>query len=179
MRRKISSFYRLGQCEIKMPSQEWLHTTRQTIESIPPIKTQLGNIHAFLDNDEAGRKAIATAAAAGILTQAEYNADVCNGRQNSELEDFLTEYLYADVIYQHFGVQLISKFMGSNKKQRSEHVRDNFQNNRKVWTPAMKSEVKSIVSCAAASLGLDSLNPHRRGPIDALIVWLEERLAKV
>ena len=142
-------------------------------------KTQLGNIHAFLDNDEAAHKAIATAVAAGILTQAEYNADVCNGMQNSELEDFLTEYLYADVIYQHFGVQLISKFMGSNKKQRSEHVRDNFQNNRKVWTPAMKSEVKSIVSCAAASLGLDSLNPHRRGPIDALIVWLEERLAKV
>jgi hypothetical protein len=95
-------------------------------------KTQLRNIHAFLDNDEAGRKAIATAAAAGILTQAEYNAAVCNGMQNSELEDFLTEYLYADVIYQHFGVQLISKFMGSNKKQRSEHVRDNFQNNGKV-----------------------------------------------
>jgi hypothetical protein len=43
----------------------------------------------------------------------------------------------------------------------------------------MKSEVKSIVSCAAASLGLDSLNPHRRGLIDALIVWLDERLAKV
>jgi hypothetical protein len=62
-------------------------------------KTQLGNIHAFLDNDEAGRKAIATAAAAGILTQAEYNAAVCSGMQNSELEDFLTEYLYADVIY--------------------------------------------------------------------------------
>jgi hypothetical protein len=31
-------------------------------------------------------------------------------------------------------------------------VRDNFQNNGKVWTPAMKSEEKSIVSCAAASL---------------------------
>jgi hypothetical protein len=44
----------------------------------------------------------------------------------------------------------------------------------KVWTPAMKSEVKSIVSCAASSLGLDSLNPYLRGPIDALIVWLEE-----
>jgi hypothetical protein len=39
-------------------------------------------------------------------------------------------------------------------------------------------QVKHVVSSAAAALGVDSLNQHRRGPIDALVQQLEKRLAK-
>jgi hypothetical protein len=41
----------------------------------------------------------------------------------------------------------------------------------------LELQVKAAVSAAAAAVGLDSLNEARRGPIDALVTALENRLA--
>jgi hypothetical protein len=142
-------------------------------------KTHLCNVHAFVDNDEAGRRAIEGAVAAGTLDQTEYQATVCQGMQNSELEDLLTEESYSSAVSEQFGVKLVPKFMSTNKKQWSDRVRDSFQNQGKPWSKSLEREVKYVVSSAAAVLALDSLNQHRRGPIDALIGQLENRLAKV
>ena len=142
-------------------------------------KTHLCNVHAFVDNDEAGRQAVEAAVAAGVLDQTEYQAAVCHGMSNSELEDFLTEESYADAVMQHFNVTLVPKFMSTNKKQWSDRARDNFQDQGKPWSKALERQVKYVVSNAAVAIGLESLNQHRRGPVDALVAQIETRLGRV
>lgn len=96
---------------------------------------------------------------------------------HSELEDLFVESTYASAVKDVFGVELRSKFMGSSKQAWSERVRDNFQDAGKGWSKALEKQVKDTVAGAVASQGMASLNAHRRGPIDALVASLEERLS--
>lgn len=140
-------------------------------------KSHLCRVHAFIDNDDAGRTSLEAAIAAGVLDQTEYQAAVCQGMAHSELEDFLVQEAYESAILASFGVTLHPKFMSTNKKQWSDRVRDNFQDQGKPWSAALERQVKAVVATAASNLGLASLNDHRRGPIDALALQLEGRLA--
>lgn len=140
-------------------------------------KTHLCNVHAFMDNDEAGRAAVDAAVLAGVLAQNEYQAAVCQGMQNSELEDLLNESSYAPALTQHFAVSLVGKFMSSNRKSWSDRIRDNFENQGKPWSKQLERQVKYYVSSSAAAGGVDSLNVHHKGPIDALVGQLEARLS--
>lgn len=139
-------------------------------------KNLLCNVHVFVDNDEAGRQAIQEALDAGVLLPTDYHQAVCQGMQNSEIEDFLVDASYRKVIKDTYGVELMSKFMSNNKKVWSDRVRDNFQSSGKAWGKTLERQVKITVANAAAGQGLDSLNGHRRGPIDALAQILEQRL---
>jgi hypothetical protein len=140
-------------------------------------KTNLCGVHAFMDNDHEGRTAIEGAKAAHVLEESEYQAAVCQGMNDSELEDFLLDSSYEEALRAAFGVMLLPKFMSTNKKDWSERIRDNFQNQGKPWTKSLERHVKMVVSTAAAASGLNSLNEYRRGPIDALVGQLERRLA--
>jgi putative ATP-dependent endonuclease of OLD family len=140
-------------------------------------KSHLCRVHVFVDNDDAGRTALEAAIAAGVVDQTEYQAAVCQGMAHSELEDLLVQKAYESAILASFGVTLQPKFMSTNKKQWSDRVRDNFQDQGKPWSSALERQVKAVVANAAANLGLSSLNEHRRGPIDALVSQLETRLA--
>jgi hypothetical protein len=96
---------------------------------------------------------------------------------NSEFEDLLDEAVYSIAVRTAFGVVLAPKCMNTNKKQWSDRIRDCFQDQGKAWTRALERQVKDLVSNTAATAGLASLNQHRRGPIDALVATLEQRLA--
>jgi hypothetical protein len=67
--------------------------------------------------------------------------------------------------------------MGGAKKPWSERMRDNFTDQGKPWSKTVERQVKGAVAAAAAAEGTTSLNQHRRGPFDALVRALEERLA--
>jgi hypothetical protein len=139
-------------------------------------KTQLCNVHAFVDNDETGRSAVEAAVSVGVLDQTEYQAAVCQDMQNSELEDLLDEGSYAPKLAKQFGVTFETKFMNTNKKPWSVRMRDNFENQGKPWSKTLERQIKQHVSASVAAAGLASLNPHRKGPIDALVAQLEIRL---
>jgi putative ATP-dependent endonuclease of the OLD family len=140
-------------------------------------KTNICSVHAFVDNDDAGRSAVEAAVAGGVLGQTEYHSAVCQGMTNSELEDLLVQDAYRTIISTQFGVALNPKFMGGNKKPWSDRLRANFADQGKPWSKSLERQVKAAVSAAAAAVGLDSLNEARRGPIDALVTALENRLA--
>lgn len=139
-------------------------------------KSLLCNVQVFLDNDDAGREAIQSALDARVLDQTEYSLTVCQGMNSSEMEDLIVEDCYKKAIENAYAVVLNPKFMTSNKKVWSERVRDNFQDQGKPWSKPFERQVKEVVSSAAAAAGLASLNDHRRGPIDALLIRLQERL---
>jgi predicted ATP-dependent endonuclease of OLD family len=140
-------------------------------------KNLLCNVHALVDNDEAGRLGVQAALDLRLLDLKEITQTVCQGMTNSEFEDLLDEAVYSIAVRTAFGVVLAPKCMNTNKKQWSDRIRDCFQDQGKAWTRALERQVKDLVSNTAATAGLASLNQHRRGPIDALVATLEQRLA--
>lgn len=142
-------------------------------------KSLLCNIHVFLDNDEAGRKAVDGALEARVLESSEYAQTVCKGMPNSEIEDLLVESSYSEALQQQYGVALNPKFMSSSKDPWAERIGENFQDQGKPWSKVLERQVKEVVAGAAAAGGLASLNEHRRGSIDALVSTIEQRLTQV
>ena len=139
-------------------------------------KSHLCHVHAFVDNDGSGRDAVNKALATGDLEQSEYQAAVCQGMENSEIEDLIVQDTYESAVQAEFSVVLQPHFMRSNKHQWSDRVRQSFQNQGKQWSSVLERHIKMTVANAVVSAGLDSLNEHRRGPIDALVDRLENRL---
>jgi len=142
-------------------------------------KSHLCAVHAFVDNDEAGRKAVEAAIAARVLDQNEYHAAICQGMNNSEIEDLVDETSYKTAVESEFGIVLDTKFMSSNKKEWSQRMRENCQAQGKLWTGSLEQQLKATVSRAAAEAGLQSLGQHRRGPIEALAVALVQRFPDI
>lgn len=140
-------------------------------------KANICEVHAFLDNDDAGRKAIEKAQDSNSLLPSEYTATVCPGCQNSELEDTISASCYLDNINAKFGLNLTANEISTGTKQAwSERVRLLFEKRGKVWSERTEKMVKDIVATDAEAAKLGSLNQKRRQPIDNLVTRLTERL---
>lgn len=135
------------------------------------------NIHAFLDNDDDGRRAVDGALQRNVLDATDYNLAACQGMQNSEIEDFLVLDVYAPIIQDKFGVMLDQPRFRSSRAKWSERAEDLFQVSGKLWNKSVKMQAKRVVIDACIQRGIESLNPHQRGPIDTLIAALESKLA--
>lgn len=139
-------------------------------------KNMLCNVHAFLDHDEQGRKAIEGAEAKGTIDFQEYQMAICEGMENSELEDLINMSTYEELVQLQFGVILNCKYMKTNKKKWSDRMRDCFINQGKPWSDKVQKQLKLAVAQAAESEGAGSLNENREGSVRALIRALEGRL---
>lgn len=142
-------------------------------------KQNVYNIHVFVDNDEAGRKAIDEALAKNLIEDTEYNLASCQGMQNSELEDLLVINCYAGAIQDKFDVNLDQPRFRSNKNKWADRAEQLFRLSGKLWNKSVKMQVKRAVVDACIKPGVNALNPHHTGPIDALISSLEAKLARV
>jgi len=140
-------------------------------------KQNVYNIHAFLDNDEEGRKAIENALKRNVLETVDYNLTTCKGMRNSELEDLLLLDAYSQAVLDKYGVDLNQPRFKSSKAKWSDRVKDIFQLSGKIWNKSVKMRLKRTVVDASIQYGVDSLNPHRREPITTLISTLEAKLA--
>ncbi len=140
-------------------------------------KQNVYNIHAFLDNDEEGRKAIENALKRNVLEAADYNLTTCQGMRNSELEDLLLLDAYSQAVLDNYGVNLNQPKFRSSKAKWSDRVKDIFQLSGKIWNKSVKIQLKRTVVDACIQYGVDSLNPHKREPINTLISTLEAKLA--
>jgi putative ATP-dependent endonuclease of OLD family len=140
-------------------------------------KSHVCGVFAFLDNDQEGRAAVQAALDAAVIVSNEYLQAVCQGMQESELEDFVVEECYKEAVQEEFAVGLVSKYMTNPRKKWSDRVRANFESAGKPWSATLEAQVKTLVACKASGLGLASLNPNRSEPIKALAKQLEARLA--
>ena len=140
-------------------------------------RAHICSTHAFLDNDEEGRKAIEDAQVQDLLADNEYHVAAAKGMKNSELEDLLSPASYKDALEKEFGVTLgLSKLNATNRKW-SERIRDEFQRNGKVWGAKLEQRIKSVVSDQVVAAKLDALNPHRKDVVEKLVSSLEQRLS--
>jgi putative ATP-dependent endonuclease of OLD family len=141
-------------------------------------KQNVYNIHAFMDNDDEGRRAIDGALHRNVLEPSDYNLATCQGMQNSELEDLLQLDAYSSIVQEKFGVLLDQPRFRSARAKWSDRVKDIFQVSGKMWNASVRMQVKRTVADACIQIGTNSLNPHHRGPIDTLISTLESKLAR-
>lgn len=141
-------------------------------------KNMLCNVHAFLDHDEQGRRSIQDAETKSAIEMQEYHMSICEGMDNSELEDLIKLDTYEEIVQRKFGVMLNCKYMKTNKKKWSERMRDCFINQGKPWNDKIQKQLKSAVAEAAAAEGIVSLNENRDGSIRSLVNALEARMKR-
>lgn len=133
--------------------------------------------HVLLDNDEAGNEAYKKASEDNLLTIANVTFVNCNGMRNSELEDVFNSASYENEIFEKFGVVLKNREFKTAEKW-SDRIKKCFQKQGKPWDKTTEPHVKSVVAEAIAKAPDNSLNPHKRSAIDALVTALENKLEK-
>ncbi|MEY2427862.1 MAG: hypothetical protein QOJ40_747 [Verrucomicrobiota bacterium] len=131
--------------------------------------------HCFLDHDKCGLDAQKKAELEGLLTLADVTFTTCDGMAESEIEDLYDDKLYAAMLLNRYGVSTASPRFKGNRKW-SDRMRETFKHQGKPWSDGMKMRVKADVAELVEANPPAALNPHRRGPFDALTNALQTKL---
>lgn len=144
------------------------------------LKYCLCKYFVLLDNDEAGRRAGNKAIENNLLGQHQLKYTICNGQDNSELEDCLKKDVYLADIKNAYSVDLTSRqFRGNNKW--SERVKQTFNAQGSAWNEPLEKQVKLTVANAVRDSSLDIadiLIEQKSGSIYATIDALEHLLSR-
>lgn len=131
--------------------------------------------HVLLDYDEAGKKAYAKAIDEKTLRVADATFVTCKGMPVSEMEDTFDRSVYGAEVLEALGVDLDdSAFRGSAKW--SDRAKACFDRQGKLWSDAMKAQLKAVVAEAVSKKPGEALHAQKRSAIDALVVALERKL---
>lgn len=139
-------------------------------------KANVSEVHAYVDHDQAGKAAIASAESSGALQVSEYNATVCPGLQNSEIQDLINETSYLSDVGVHLGLSLTSADLNRIKGDWSSRMKHAVALKGKSWSPRLESQLKAIAADAAVKAGISALSAGRRSSFDALVSALELRV---
>jgi putative ATP-dependent endonuclease of OLD family len=139
-------------------------------------KNSLCNVHAFADDDVAGRQAVDHAIREGTLDQTEYHLSTCPGMRTAEIEDLIDLRSYRTALEQTYGVTLDVAHFRNRQHKWSDRIRQVFATQGKSWSDCVEKAVKTLVADRVAELGLPSLHTDRRSSIGALAKALRLRL---
>lgn len=142
------------------------------------LRETLCTCHSFLDHDKAGLTASAKAESEGLALPVDVTHVICPGLDESEFEDMLDEPLYAEFIKKKYGASFASpRFKG--KKKWSDRLRAAFEHQGKIWSSKVERQIKADVAELIAANPSKSLNAHKRGAFDGLVVALEAKLDRL
>jgi putative ATP-dependent endonuclease of OLD family len=112
------------------------------------LRDSLAAIHAFLDDDRAGRQAAEAAQEAGLITEADTTMTMCQGsKKGSEFEDLVDVDLYRERFRVDFGVDLDHPWTGRLSRGKwSERMAVVFKANGKPWNKNVAARAKSAIS---------------------------------
>jgi hypothetical protein len=140
------------------------------------LRSAICSVHCFLDDDEAGRKAVNDVTNDGLIELAAVNMSRCKGRAHSELEDLFDPKLYEATLLSRYGVSTRhTKFKGSAVW--SDRVKALFEVFGKPWNDRIEMDVKFAVAKLVAAQPSAALSPARREAFDALVMTIEQRLS--
>jgi putative ATP-dependent endonuclease of OLD family len=142
------------------------------------VREALCATHCFLDHDRSGIEAEQRAEKEGLVTMADVTFAIVPGLKESEIEDLYEEKLYSPMLQANYGVSTMSPKFHSNNKW-SDRVRDIFKQQGKTWSDAIKVKIKAQVADLIELNASKALNQHKRGPFDALVKALENKLTAI
>jgi len=110
------------------------------------LNTLISSTLVFLDSDEAGRNAINKALGDKIIDDKHYYLCKKSDMAKSEFEDIISLDLYRQEVIDKYGVDLDTGKMRNKTKVWSDRVRDVFEDNGKVWTEELETDLKYLVA---------------------------------
>jgi putative ATP-dependent endonuclease of OLD family len=142
------------------------------------LRDSLASVHAFLDDDEQGRRAATLAEEEGLLGTADITMTVYpGGRHDAELEDFIAPNLYREAFLHEFGVNVNHPWLSKLSKGKwSKRMPVVFQASGTRWTAELEKRAKAIVAREIAARPLDALKPDGDAVVAALTESLESKL---
>jgi putative ATP-dependent endonuclease of the OLD family len=138
------------------------------------LRDSLAAVHAFLDDDSAGREAAASSEGAGLLSGADITMTICLGAKESEFEDMVQPAIYTDAFEDEFGVVL-----GAGPKTKgkwSSRMAVQFRASGKPWSDRVEMRAKEIVADAVSREPGNAIREICDGVIGALVAGLERKL---
>jgi putative ATP-dependent endonuclease of OLD family len=143
------------------------------------LRMALCEVYVFVDNDEAGRKAIEQAINSDLIKISQVTLSTCKNMHNSEMEDLYDKAIYQDYIQKNYGPIMESQFYLQHRDKWSARMAHAFTSLGKPWSNFIEMEMKyNVAQLVAASPG-SSLRDNRRNSFDALVVALESLIDDV
>lgn len=137
-------------------------------------------VHAFVDDDVAGRQSLERLLAEGTLGMAHINLCKRRGMPKSETEDLLRQsFLVDSVLAPHFGIHSTTVDPGSRQKKFSARMCVLFGMHGKPWDDVVEMELKRRVSNAAAAEGVTALTAEGKRVMKVLAKALEAKCESI
>ena len=99
----------------------YIHGTKNLVHELNVLRSSICDVALLLDNDDPAKKAAEEVLNKGLITHQRLCFAICKGLRESEFEDCIQPKVYADVIQQKYGVNIIKKQM-SDKAKWSERM---------------------------------------------------------
>ncbi len=142
---------------------------------VSAARATLCNVHCFLDNDQCGTDAAEKAQNEGLIDVADTHFAICDGRDESELEDLYDPVIYESMLQNRFGVSVNHpRFKG--RKKWSHRLAAVFKTQGKLWNAKTEQQVKSLVADLVASQPERAIQQHHRTIVEALADALSAKL---
>ena len=138
------------------------------------LRDSLASVHAFLDDDAAGREAAATAEGAGLLSVADITMAMCLGSRESEFEDMVVPTIYTDAFREEFGV--VPGAGPKTKGKWSSRMALEFQASGTSWSDKVAMDAKRVVANEVARQPASAIREICEGVISAVVDGLERKL---
>lgn len=142
------------------------------------VRDALCLTHCFLDDDKCGHDSFEKARIQGLLSDADANFSICEGMQESEIEDLYDPALYEELVKNLYRLTLISPKFKTNKKW-SDRMREVFRQQGKRWNDQVESELKFKIAELVEAKPENALNEKKRTSFNGLVVALEDRLTEL
>lgn len=154
---------------------ECMRGVRNLQHRLSSLQTALCSIHVFFDADRQATDAFDNACSAGLLNRRDANFATIPGLKMSELEDCLDVNVYEEALKNGYGIDIPDSFFKARNKW-SDRMQQQFKSQGRMWTDAVKLEVKHTVANAVAKKPKHALNEHRASCITTLVSELEKKL---
>lgn len=133
-------------------------------------------LQCFLDDDDAGRRAVDKAIAAKTVRISDVTLCVVPHLDQSELEDLYDKNVYQNAFCAEFGVDIKMKVKGKAKEKWSDHVERLFIENGKPWSDQIKQSAKNWLSDFASKNAATIINENIATPLNNFIAGLEKKI---
>lgn len=137
------------------------------------------DIHAFLDNDIAGKLAVQKALASRSIKISDVNLSAVPGKVESELEDLYDINVYRDAFLSEFGVDPKSKPSTKKDRKWSEKMERLFVESGKPWSDSLKNDCKSWLAAYAADNPSVIVRTSTGASLDAFVRSVELKVSSV
>lgn len=140
------------------------------------LKALLCDVYAFVDNDDAGRRAVGKATQLSLLQDQDVTYAMSKGMPESELEDLLEVTCYEAALRNLTGLQFPTKEFDSRRSKWSDRIESFMRaNGRSMDLRIAKAEVAK----SAAASPENAWSARDVGVVEGLVAALEDRMRRL